>query len=934
MQHRPRPHHPVLAVVTAVSLAVAACTRGDDSATTPGVVTTATDTTEPTDAPTSTDAATSTDTTTSDSTSITTTVPTVTGVSGLRSIDPFAAYRWVPALADDAVYLGPSTPTSLDDVLLTPSQSSLRDPTTPSAVDIVERLEANGFAVDGTWGYRFFHDGYKGAAYDADKPVFVTTDALYHSWHLVFDRVLRDTEQQRLLPILEDFVARAVDAARAQETALAGTGVADAARRATAYYEAAAALLGLDVGPINDLASAEIALVEAAAGMQTSPITGSAECRAPESFVGCVDFSLFRPRGHYTRTPDLERYFRTMSLLGQEGFALDDGVGVVPGLLVTRVVLDDPALLADWTALYEPTAFLIGLADDVDPLQLAAAADDVVPGWRDAPTLLSTADTDRIANVVSADHPVAIDPERAAMRVMGARFTLDSFILDQLAWPNVGSEPPDQRRVHVSALDVAAAFGSPLARDLQLATESIYDRYQEQLEKMTDVVAARLPDDWAGTVYDAWLVSIEPQFPSRGQQYPDFMRTDAWAAKALQTGLASYTELKHDTVLYTKQGASSEGEGPEGPDFVPRHWVEPDPVAFGRISAAAGLLHDGFADRDLLTDETDDLLATLIGLTDWLGGIAERELDGIVATDAENDRLRNIGSELEYLWIASSEIDLNEWGGAIPDPNERAALVTDIFTTSFDYLQLGTGGVDTIHVIVPLGDGRFEVAQGFVFSYYEFWRPATEPRLTDEEWRMIVSERLAPPRPMWTTSFLVGTEIADGPYVQFATPALPAQEVPLRSILDRYEAGFFPYSPPYSLDCPDWHQFAPVSEGLVLRCEIQPEPPGDVGVWHLVVLDDVGTTTAWMAGTDGADRPPGPDGLLCREYLALPEFEAAMQTYGQTPPWNDSKVAYQWTLAYWFEQGQPVRMDIDDNGIPCELLFDADVVSTVWAGEH
>ena len=47
-------------------------------------------------------------------------------------------------------------------------------------------------------------------------------------------------------------------------------------------------------------------------------------------------------------------------------------------------------------------------------------------------------------------------------------------------------------------------------------------------------------------------------------------------------------------------------------------------------------------------------------------------------------------------------------------------------------------------------------------------------------------------------------------------------------------------------------------------------------------MDDVGTTTAWMAGTDGAGRPPGPDGLLCREYLALTEFEAAMHT----PAWE------------------------------------------------
>jgi hypothetical protein len=830
-------------------------------------------------------------------------------------VAPFADYRWVAPLGADARYAGPATPTSFDDVLLVPAQESSfqyfssNDPR--SWEGFVGRLEANGFVVDGRGGYRFFHDGYKEDAY-WDYPLFVTTDALYHSWHLVFDKVLRDTEQERLLPILEDLLVDAVAAARRQEADLGGTALADAAHRATAYYEAAATLLELDVGAINDLATEEVGLVGAAAGMQTSPITGVVECQAPESFVGCVDYSLFLPRGHYNRTPDLQRYFRAMSLLGQEGFALDDGVGVVPGLLVTRVLVDDPDLHAAWSELYEPTAFLVGLADDIDPFQLATAADASVPGWPSDPERLIGVDSQAIADTVLADHPVAIDPERASVRVMGARFTLDSFILDQLAWPNVGREPLDERRVHVSALDVAATFGSPLARQIQIATESQYFRYEEQLDAMTDLVAARRPDDWAGTVYDAWLAAIEPQFQPRNQAYPDFMQNDAWAAKALQTGLASYTELKHDTVLYTKQGSAGEGDGPEPAAFVPRHWVEPDPVAFDRIAAAAGLLRDGFVERDLLTDETDDLLGTLIELTDWLGGIAARELEGVVASDAENERLLDIGSELEYLWIVSSEIELTEYGAAVPDFDERAGLVTDIFTTSFDYLQLGTGDIQPIFVIVPIGDGRFELAVGQVASYYEFWRSTSEPRLTDEEWRAwLAADAPLPPRPRWASSFLS-----------------EALGVPLSKILERFEGTVLAAGSPWTFEC-DVDQSQIQRAGEVVTCDI-PVFDSDPQRWHFIVLDDQGTTTAWFDIGSGA--PPGADGLLCREYLALPEFETAMQAYGESPPWNDSVLAYQWALTYWFRQGQPVRMDVDDNGIPCELLFDPGVVAGVWWG--
>ena len=190
-------------------------------------------------------------------------------------------------------------------------------------------------------------------------------------------------------------------------------------------------------------------------------------------------------------------------------------------------------------------------------------------------------------------------------------------------------------------------------------------------------------------------------------------------------------------------------------------------MSFERIAAAARLLRDGFSERQLLTPQTDDLLATLIELSEWLGGIARRELAGQVPTDAENARLFDIGSELEYLWIASEDIELDELGQAVPDWTERAGLVTDVFTNTNDHLQLGTGAIDEIHVIVPLGDGRFELAYGQVYSFYEFWRSNAESRMTDEEWKAIVSDGTTPPHPAWTDAFLTGGDVATDTIIQF-----------------------------------------------------------------------------------------------------------------------------------------------------------------------
>ena len=103
----------------------------------------------------------------------------------------------------------------------------------------------------------------------------------------------------------------------------------------------------------------------------------------------------------------------------------------------------------------------------------------------------------------------------------------------------------------------------------------------------------------------------------------------------------------------------------------------------------------------------------------------------------------------------------------------------------------------------------------------------------------------------------------------------------------------------------------------------------------LIVLDDNGTITWWWVGSDAVTHvPAAPGGLLCREYVDTDNFNDAMTWVGASPPWNDDLLAYQWALAYWFLEDEPDRMDVDGNGVPCELLFDHDVIAEVWAGNN
>jgi len=552
----------------------------------------------------------------------------------------------------------------------------------------------------------------------------VTTDAGYHEWHLVFSKALRDTETQVLLPLLEDLVAGLL-AASDEDIDLPD----DPTWRAVPadvhlYLEAVATVLGLDAGVIGDRASEEVGLVDLHAATADSPTLGVE-----------VDYTLMTPRGHYTRSEDLTRYFKAMAMLGATPFPVNDPDALRRAWYLSSLLTTRPILLDAWQRIYETTSFLVGAADDYTPTELMAAL-EATGGGSDDDTMAA------VGAALQATRPVLIDAEKASVRVMGARFVLDSFLLDQLIHPQVW------QRLQASVLDVAAAMGSDwaLAQQEAAGVPTAYPEYGERLSALRALVADRPPADWGGTVYDAWLYAILPMWLSRGEEYPDYMQTEAWAARSHQGGFGSYAELKHDTVLYSKQGFA-EGDAPL-PPAPPRHWVEPDPVPFERLAEAARLLRTGLAQRELLTDGTRDLLDGLVAMEARFGRIARDELAGRAITTADNDWLAAIGSEFELLWLEAGDAEPEHLGGFGENPDSKAPVVVDIMSNPWDALEIATGGFDTMYVLVPNDAGHFQVAIGAVYAFYEFWVPRGE-RLTDEEWRQMIANGEVPDRPTW-----------------------------------------------------------------------------------------------------------------------------------------------------------------------------------------
>src|SRR5262245_9400898 len=70
--------------------------------------------------------------------------------------------------------------------------------------------------------------------------------------------------------------------------------------------------------------------------------------------------------------------------------------------------------------------------------------------------------------------------------------------------------------------------------------------------------------------------------PTTATEFPEAMRTRAWAMRTLNTQLASWTQLRHDTILYAKQ-SYTDGDA----CVYPTGFVEPRPTFWHRLREMA-----------------------------------------------------------------------------------------------------------------------------------------------------------------------------------------------------------------------------------------------------------------------------------------------------------------------------------------------------------
>jgi hypothetical protein len=709
----------------------------------------------------------------------------------------------------------PTTATFWDQFNLDPATK--RDKVRPGAMYGDYRLnpeelalfKKNGFVVSERLGGQSFADIFY-RIYSRDLPVYVSSDAILHAWHRSYDAILADVEQAYLAPslakILDGMASALPDAQRAYGTGVLTDSIMDAD-----YFLATARsfLAGRAVPTHLDQDPRVAATLRACAELQLQEYSLFGRVRQ-------TDFSQFKVRGHYQKSKLLQDYLRAMMWCGR----IDLRVAVKPEHASPRelgaaVVLHDLLRRSGkfdlWKQFDRLLQVFVGPADSMTFAQLG---DVLTTAGIQSPSVIKDLDTlTRLQAEILAgkaglqqirgdvyESPYGLQKTDLprSFTVLGQKFVLDSWALSKVVYDDIlwdGKKVP--RRVP-SCLDAAfAVLGNDqvvpdlVARMTNPSGRKFRDglNYQHNLAAVRNTIDAQKEVIWEDNLYTNWLACLrELSAPTTEAKYPEAMRTQAWAKKTLNTQMASWTQLRHDTVLYAKQSYTGVPAC-----FYPAGYVEPIPSFWARFEKMATRAAELLAKVPFQDQRTSPptFLRNFARQVAILKTIAVKEL---AEQELSQEELKFLKEIIHAQPHGSGPPRFSGWypGLFYEGPSDSAAadaLVSDVHTDPPAplvndpgcVLHQGIGNVDLLMIAIDSGKDRMVFA-GPVLSHYEFEMPGVS-RKSDSEWLRDLRSGEKPPRPEWTQGYVV-PNLSQAHGIRKAAPG-PTLEQMRRAYIER-----------------------------------------------------------------------------------------------------------------------------------------------------
>jgi hypothetical protein len=722
--------------------------------------------------------------------------------------NPFTARFWDLFNIDPAVYNATnSTDPRLTDFRLTTNELAV--------------FQTNGFVVLPRLGsYSFADVFYK--VYSDELPVFVSTDSILQAWHRSYMAMLEEIEETLLSVELQSVLQRmAVEVPRLWSESQ-GTAVQDGILDADLFFTVAQSLITGAKYPSQLGQTDQVnTLLTAVSNLQPAQVTLFGSDRL-------VDFSQFQVRGHYTTSTRLGRYFQAMMWCSLADFRVTgstnrNSLRELSGAVAMNHLMNRSGEFRDWQQVDDTVQMFVGASDSMNFAQLvdllyasgmAWPGDYTTNGLQNLQARIMAGQLG-VQNIRSGYFWSPLTREQIKLprsfTFLGQRFIVDGWaqskvVFDDVIWDDngiPGFEDKVMRRVP-SGLDVAfSVFANSqvvpeIAARISQTNLTLADgraffrdglRYQHNLAALRNVLDSQVAEAWTNNIYSSWLGCLrELSGPTTEPQYPQSMRTRSWAMKTLNTQLASWTELRHDTVLYAKQpytGLILCGYPDGYVEPRPGFWLKMREMALRTKALVSTMPSVGsfvfepndFNDQAFSNSyanmwanrvQTLDQFATTMST---LQAISESELAGIPLTTNQALFLKGIVENPGSAYTGAKTY--SGWYPALFYRNSRAAhsveyscdrwdaLVTDVHTDPPEskvadpgsILHEAVGNVHLLLIAVDCGSDA-AVYAGPVLSHYEFeLGPFT--RQTDEGWKGQVGPGNLPPQPDWTRSYLV-----------------------------------------------------------------------------------------------------------------------------------------------------------------------------------
>jgi hypothetical protein len=633
--------------------------------------------------------------------------------------------------------------------------------------------------------------------YSNDLPLFISTDFVLHTLHKSYDVILQTLEWQFLEPNLMDLLKAMYDYYPAMYTKYSSDSrFSEALEDVDLYVSVARSLLhNSEYLPQTHTSDKFNEIIQAVKDEQMASITLFTETRTRN-----IDFSQFKPRGHYNKIiytdkgeRTLENYFRAMMWLGRIDFLLtappenpwepDWTVDELRRMQLGAILLNELLYTCGERDLLDKheqiISYLVGPDDNMTPGELNGLTSQVLSSPAE---LFDSLKFDEFTGYLNASDdygqkimsnffyvdPFSSDPGKlpVSFKLLGQKFLIDSYIFSEVVYDRIIFNEEKIYRGLPDPLDVMAVLGNEDAMALLKDTMETY-KYAYKISSLKYMVDAYDEDFWQQSLYNTWLSAIRELNPlSSSEDIPYFMKTTAWHHEKLNTQLTSWAQLRHDNILYGKQSYT----GGTGCSY-PLTYIEPYTDFYQRLQYFSenaadffGKVFNGFdfqSKTGIIKYYTR--YAEIMGIFKEIAG---KELSGVALNDEEIVFLKTMISQ----YMASGPSITGWFNDLFFDPWNALNwdyTVADVHTQPTDksgnvvghVLHVGNGYINTGVFLAPnpTNPDQLMTFAGPVASFhYEVTNDFL--RYTDQEWeeKFLWGTGVPPARPDWISAYMAG----------------------------------------------------------------------------------------------------------------------------------------------------------------------------------